>query len=279
MIANTERNGRVAAPKSPDKPKDTKPHISISQVRAYSLCSLQWQMSRQHKPEFVSSSLVFGSAFHSAVEALHQARLEGGNLLPEELKTIFGSRFDGEELPIRFGKGEDRQSLIGTAGRMIDAYCAQLTPSQVIAIEEPFELQLDASTPPVVGFIDMIELRKDADGVERAFLVDFKTAARKPSPEDMDTEQLTLYSLAADNLGLSRQLGLPVHLRYDVVTKAKTPEVISIPVNPTVADRIRVLEKAKTCWRGMAGNVCFPSPGWQCANCGYAKRCEAWPKE
>ena len=45
-----------------------KPHLSYSQIRTYATCSLKWWYSRRYEPESVPSALVFGKAWHAAVE-------------------------------------------------------------------------------------------------------------------------------------------------------------------------------------------------------------------
>jgi hypothetical protein len=107
--------------------------------------------------------------------------------------------------------------------------------------------------------------------------VDFKTAGRKPSDDDVDPDQLTLYAIASHRIGLLRQFNLPLSLRYDIVTKVKSPEVMSVPVTPTKQDAYRLIEKAKVCWRGMQEGICFPNPSWMCAGCGHQRRCQQWP--
>ena len=123
-----------------------------------------------------------------------------------------------------------------------------------------------------------MEVVKGTDGVERLHLVDFKTAGKKPiEGTEMDPDQLTLYAVAAYRTGLLEAFKLPFVLRYEIVTKTKTPEVFSQTVTPDRHEALRLIEKARVIWRGMRDGIAFPEPGWQCSGCGYAARCKAWP--
>jgi len=263
---------------APPRARSTdRPHISFSQIRTYGLCSLQWLLSRSQKSEFVSSSLIFGSAFHEALSHFYQARLEGRTAAKADLLVIFEQTWKAETHPVQYGKTDDQESLFATADRMFDAFLATVKPGEILAVEEPFECHLADGIPPLTGYIDLIEIRQDEDGQKRLHLVDFKTAARKPSVDDMEVDQLALYAIGMHRVGVLQQFDLPLALRYEVVTKTKSPEVYSIPVKPTKQDGKRVIEKAKVCSKGMQAGCCFPNPGWQCSSCGFSKLCAQWP--
>ena len=264
------------------------PHLSHSQCRAYAGCSLAWWLSRRYDPEFTASSLVFGASFHAALDAHYQARLEGREAMQEELLAAF-SRHWADELagkhghppaPVKFtGKEEDEAGMRALAARMLAAFLEhqRQQPSEVIAIEETFRVEVDAGLPPLVGRIDLIEIATAEDGSRKLCLTDFKTAARKPSPDDLGSDQLLIYGKAAVGLGLVNAFRLPLELRYLVVTKTKNPEVITVAVEQTPRDWTRLAEKIRQCWRGMRAGVVFPSPSWRCPGCGYARLCGQWP--
>lgn len=254
------------------------PHLSFSQLRTYANCSLLWWFQRRYKPEFVSTSLVFGTAFHFAIQTYYQGRLEARQVDKDRMLRAFDRAFGGQTTEVRFGKNETPASLRALAGRMVDAFLANVRDSQVIAVEEPIRCELAAGLPPLIGYIDLIEVRTDDDGVKWLHLVDFKTAAKRPSEDDIDPEQLTLYAIAAFRFGLMKQFDLPLALRYEFITKTKTPEVISLPFTPYRHDAQRLIAKAKVCWHGMQAGVCFPNRSWMCGNCGYQRRCEKWPE-
>lgn len=252
---------------------ESRPHISASQLRSYSDCSLRWYLGRRYRPEFISAALLWGSGVHAGIQHYYQKRLQGEETTLDEMLTAFDRVWEEETLPVRHGKkGETRDSIRQLATVMFEVFVKEAEPSQVIAIEERFEINLAEGLPPLVGYIDLIEVR---DG--HVCLVDFKTAARKPNPDDVDAEQLILYGLSAHRDGLVKSMGLPLKLEYRFITKTKSPEMILVPVLPDKCDARRVTEKAKIIVKGMRQDICFPNKGWQCAGCGYRKLCAKWP--
>ncbi len=257
----------------------SKPHISASQLRTFSTCSLQWLLSRHYKPDFVSANLVFGSGFHSALETYYQGQLEGRTVTRDELLAAYNQIWQEEVSPVQLGAKDTPQSLEETAARMLDAFLACVTPGTVIAVEERFECQLADDMPPLVGYIDLVELRTDDDGTQHLCLVDFKTAARKPGKADgVNADQLTLYAIAAHRIGLLKQFdGAELQLEYRYVTKTKVPEVVIVEVKPDKPDANRLIEKAKVCWQAMSEELCYPNASWMCAGCGHKSLCQKWP--
>ena len=263
-------------------------HLSHSQCRTYAGCSLQWFLSRRYPPEFVPANLLFGASFHAAMDAYYQARLEGRDAGLDDLLAAFSTHWAEElagvhghgSVPVKFSaKDESEDNLRALAERMISAFLEYQKgrTSQVIAIEEGFRIDLDADLPSLVGKIDLIELETGSDGTRRLCLTDFKTAAKKPTLDDLGSDQAQLYGRAAVGMGLVNAFQLPLALRYLVVTKTKNPEVHVLEVENSPRDWRRLTEKIRQCWRGMRAQVVFPSPSWRCSGCGHARLCGAWP--
>ncbi len=259
--------------------KDKK-HISASQLRTYSMCSLKWLYSRKYAAEFDSPALVFGAAFHAGLESYYQSRLEGETAslahMLDAYDAEYGSRDEGR---IHYSPKESREVLRTTAERMFTAFQAQVVPGTVIAIEEKVEVSLHADLPVLIGYIDLLEISTDEAGQEYLSIVDFKTAARKPAADSVLPDQLLLYHQAIKKNGIADQLGLPVKLRYDYITKTKSPELISVPVPFRESALKRVISKAQVLYRGMEQELCYPNPGWMCAGCGFQSRCREWPNQ
>ena len=262
-------------------------HISHSQLRTYAGCPLAWKLSRLHRPEQVSASLLFGSAFHAAAERLYQMRLEGVKAVLSDLLAAYDEAWarhnapaDGQPpIPLHYPAKSDADSLRQTAVRMLEAFLvqAEANPGEVIAVEEPFSVELAPELPLLQGRIDLIEVRSDAGGKRTLHLVDFKTSARQLGSDDIEREQLDFYALAVRKTGLLSQLGLPLTLRVDVVTKTKAPAVTPVCLAPDPANEARVVAKAQEIWKGMASGICYPSPNWRCSDCGHKTRCGKWP--
>lgn len=267
---------------SPDQP-----HISASQLRSYSGCPLAWRLARTHRPEHISASLVFGSAFHAAAEKLFQMRLEGKTATHPELMEAYERIWleretptDGKQpLPVKFSEKADPSILRQTAGKMLETFRehAEENMGEVIAVEEEFLIEMAPGLPALKGRIDLIEIRRDLSGEKRLHVVDFKTSAKRMKLEDVDRGQLDLYAIAIRRTGLLEQPRLPLVLRVDVVTKTKAPEVTPMELTPNRYNESRVVAKAREIWKCMSAGVCYPNPGWQCSGCGFKTLCNKWP--
>ena len=263
------------------------PHISASQLRTYAGCPLAWRLSRTYRPKHVSAALLFGSAFHAAAEKLYQSRLEGKTATHQDLMdayhAVWTNHFeatDGQEpVPIKYSAKSDLPALHQTASRMLEAFLihAAQNMGEVIAVEEPFEIELVPDLPVLKGRIDLIEVRTGTSGNRYLHLSDFKTAARRMDEGDVDHDQMHLYAIAARKTGLLDQIGLPLVLRVDAVLKTKSAEVIPITISPDKASETRVVAKAQQIWKSMSAGICFPATSWRCGDCGYRWLCAKWP--
>jgi len=267
----------ITATKPP--PVEAKPHISVSQLKTYGTCPLQWRYSRTYKPEQVGSALKFGSAFHRAVAAHLQARLEGSTLTREELLDAFDVGWNAEDadVPIKFNKSETSDGLRALAGMMLDAFTAAGQPGKTLAIEMPFSCRLAPDLPVLVGYIDAISVEDNV-----LVVTDYKTAARRPSedPDDLDPAQLLAYGIGLAKIGFLREFAkLPLRLQYTFITKSKSqPEVITIPLRPSRRDADRLIERTRIISKAMAQEIVYPNPGYHCASCGHQARCRRWPR-
>ena len=273
---STDSAGAGSSPRFPE------PHLSYSQAKAFTNCPLQWRLSREYPPTFVPASRVFGGGVHAAVEAFHRARRVGAEATMDHLLDAYDRHWERETsakgLPVRFtAKLEDAAGMRELAGRMLGAFVAATRPGEVVAVEEPFVVELAPGLPPVVGRIDLVEIRTTHDGVRRLHLVDFKTAARRPAAEDLDNNQLVLYMLAAQQKGWEESLGLPLAMEFRCITKAKQPEVVTVPVTATPRDAARFVATMRQRHQAMRSGACYPAPSWTCSACGHASLCRAWP--
>jgi RecB family exonuclease len=262
---------------------ETAPHLSYSQIRAYAGCPLAWKLSRTERPEQVPATLVFGAAFHAAAERFYQSRLEGGKPDLSELLAAYdqawAERTEAGQPPLRYpAKADNHIALRELGERMLGVFLAhaRAKTGEIIAVEEPFEVELAPGLPPLRGRLDLIEIRNTPSG-RRLQLVDLKTSARRRGAEDIDREQLDLYALAARKTGLLEKFDLPLDLRADLVTKAKACEIVPLEFPPRPENEARLIAKARAVWRGMAAGVCYPAPGWRCPDCGYKRLCAKWP--
>ena len=236
------------------------PHISASQLKSYSGCPLAWRLSRTYRPEHVSASLVFGSAFHAAAERFYQMRLEGQSATLQDLMEAYDANWlkrsgtgDGKSPPpVKYSaKAGSAGELRETAGRMLEAFLAHASANvgEVIAVEEEFLVPMVPGLPALKGRIDMVEIRTDKAGDRCIHVVDFKTSAKRMSLDDIDRDQMDLYAMAVRQTGLLHELQLPLALRIDVVTKTKISDVTPITIQPDARNEKRVIAKAREIWK------------------------------
>ena len=256
-------------------------YLSWSQVDQMRRCPAKYGFGyvEQTKPAFLPSSLLFGSAIHSALEHHFQQLLEGRLSASSELMTVFmdeWKRRDGEDpdVPVRFNKSESEASLIEQAQRMLAAFLASPLAKPkgvIIAVEEKLRGKLKPSLPDVVARVDAIWLDRDCLRV-----IDFKTSRSKWSADKVNesADQLLLYHHMAQSM--SRHMDLPIKLLFGVITKGKTPAVQMLDV-PVSAGRVeRVVNQIEQVWQAIKAGHYYPSPSpMNCSTCPFKSRCPA----
>ncbi len=251
-----------------------KPHLSYSQVNTYLTCPLKYRFNYVDRiePPFVSAPLAFGSAIHETVGAFYQSCLEGDSLSISQVEDVYRQvwKTQASEREIRFFNGDSEESLTAKAKRMLEVFHEAFDPAtQIIGIEEPFEVALGKRTPPIVGWIDAVEISDDGT----VTIVDLKTSSKRYSDQHVQSNlQLTCYSLGAQTLGFKG----PVKLRLDVLLKTKDSELIRYETTRTDVDRERFLRLVKSVWRGINKEIFFPKADWQCGQCAFAGPCSQW---
>ena len=255
-------------------------HLSVSQITKFLMCPLAYRFQYIDGIEtgIKSSSFALGTAFHSAAEHLHKHMMNGGVKRPEVYQEVLA-----ESLKVEFGNfevqtkdGEDRDSLIGEGGRLIDAYREYRTAqkTQLLTVEQRIERDIanvrtgELLGLPFIAYLDLIE--KDGDGL---VIVDLKTAGRSYSQQDADANlQLTCYGL----LVMLETGKPPVGLRIDAVVRNKTPKVQRMETARTEADLVRFWALAKQVRAAIEAGVFYPSVGWSCPTCEFAEYCRRW---
>jgi hypothetical protein len=134
-------------------------------------------------PAFVASSLVFGSAIHTAIEHHNRALFEGiKRPSHDELVGLYEESWKAEaKSPIRLGKTESEQGLKDLAARMLAAFQASdvsRLDTQLLAVEEQFRGSIVDGCPDVLGRLDLVVL--DSNTIRRSDRV------RRPDSWDRD---------------------------------------------------------------------------------------------
>ena len=251
------------------------PYLSHSRLSSYRQCSLKFRFQYVDKvePAFVPAPLAFGVAFHQVVEEALVRLMAGDTPSVEELLPLFATAMDeqAKEVPVRCGENETPASMVELAERMLKAWLAWQRPAaRIIAVEHEFRVPIAEWLPPLVGRIDLVE--EHEDHIE---IIDVKTSRGKWGEDDVAQHagQLSLYRAAIDDL--VREVGKPVKLGFEVITKTKKPFVERLYV-AEVEPLGRQIRTATVVLEAIEKGVFIPSPSWQCASCPFAEACKAW---
>lgn len=252
-------------------------YLSYSAVRTFQSCPLRYRFRYvDGLPEgSTSSSLVFGTAIHSAVESYFQARLHG-DPLPDlnALIAVFQQTWEANQnQQIQFGATETAESLGFLARRMLERFLGSelaQPEGEIIGIEEELRGELVPGVPDLLGRIDLL-----LETEEHVIIQDFKTARSVWSPEQAhdQAEQLLLYGDLVRRLKPGKEL----KLRFAVITKTKDPkvQVLDTPFDTARLDRTKHV--FQNVWSAIQSGHLYPAPSpMSCTGCGFRSQCTAW---
>ncbi|MGD0140161.1 MAG: PD-(D/E)XK nuclease family protein [Tepidisphaeraceae bacterium] len=261
-------------------------YLSHSQLSTMRSCPRKFAFLYVEKApaDFIPSSLIFGGAIHSALELYFRARLEGLEVSNGALLSAYHDgwtrqlRDAGQDIPVRFNKDQDGDSLDALADRIITSFLASPLANPkgaILGVEEELRVQLDPELPDLLARVDLVTR---TDGA--LHVVDFKTSRSRWTQQKAEesAEQLLLYHAAVS--GMSEHLGVPVNLHFAIITKAKKPVIQLIPVAAD-EDRIAGLkESVSQIWQAIQAGNFYPSPSPQnCATCPYRSRCPVFARQ
>ena len=251
--------------------------LSYSAVRTFQMCPLKYRFRYVDglPEELVSSSLVFGSAIHAALEFFFSQQMAGEELPDlDMLLSVYQTNWQNRaEANVQFGKKETADSLHELAGRMLKAFLeSDLTQQKgrIIGVEEELRGELSPEIPDLLGRVDLLLETDDSVIVQ-----DFKTSrsAWNDHQAEDQSEQLLLYADLVRRLIPGKQL----RLQFAVVTKARAPKVqlFETTFDESKLDRTkRVFEKV---WSAIQSDIFFPSPSpINCHSCGFKSACREW---
>ena len=253
-----------------------RPYLSWTQVSSYQQCprAFAFRYVEHADPDFVPSSLLFGSAMHEAFAKVHEHDMEG---LPvpssEDLAGKVSNLLNSSLLPVRYSKGESAESLHALGQRMVDAFLAapeSKPEGQPVCIEDRASGIIDPQIPPIEGRVDFVRLTKDG-----LVLRDYKTARSKWNPDKVEegAPQLRLYAtILNDQLDGWRKI---TGLEFVTVTKAVKPVVTLHPVEMRQESVQACIDQIGAVWDGIRKSVYPTRPGWPCKTCPYASKCPA----
>ncbi len=246
-------------------------HLSYSSITSYLDCAESWRRKYIAKePTKSSPALVFGSAFHGAIENF----LRDGDKLGEPAsyfpaaweaaleKDTIDWGLDTPETHCNEGIRLLSDPNISKAVRAIEVGRDQ----EGWQIERKVTLSVPGVPIPIIGYIDLVA----ADGVP----VDLKTSARSWSDGKAQDSLQSLFYLAALN-----QAGNTAHgwrFRHMVFVKTKTPQIQVLEHLHTPGELFFLFKLVRSVWEGINHDV-FPlnTQGYKCSPtwCDYWEVC------
>lgn len=167
--------------------------LSFRQINDYLTCPLQYRfIHRQRIPLLMHHRVIYGSAVHSAVQALFKARQEERPFSADDLVAAFRGAWVSEGFLSR--AHEDRRLSEGEKA-LRDFYEAESKdPLYPSAVEEEFSFQVGRHR--VIGRYDLISTTPQGD----ITILDFKTgdvsSAEEAVAKAVASRQLAVYALA-----------------------------------------------------------------------------------
>lgn len=257
-------------------------YLSYSAVSTYQKCPLKFhfQYVADLEPEFVSSSLVFGSAIHAAIEHHFRKLFEGANApAREDLVAEYERAWAAEQnVPIRFGQGETENSLRDLAGRMLEVFWASAlskldTSAELLAVEEEFRGAIVPGCPDILGRVDLIT--RDCSALR---ITDFKTSRAAwgdAKIQESAPQQLLYVELLRP---VARSLGIDhIEMEWIVLTKAKSPRIDRHTTIPDPGAITRTKATVRQVWQAIQAGHFFPCPSTiNCPGCPFQAACRVW---
>ncbi|HPA20365.1 MAG TPA: PD-(D/E)XK nuclease family protein [Verrucomicrobiae bacterium] len=249
-------------------------HISATAARGYLACGLRFYFERVAciaRP--VAPALHLGKAVHAGLRHLHAALWRGGDTSPAAVERAYGEAFDAleaDEGPVAFDGTEGRDKAKKDGLRLLAAYMdsGEIPKERPRGVEVTLEEMVPGLDVPLCGTIDLVchDLK----------IVDFKTAASRPDPDQaaFDAElQLVAYSIL-----LEAATGeTPPRMELVHLVKTKSPQVVRVSVPPpNDARKDRAVAMLDAAVQGIAEGRFHPAPGMQCGWCAYRDECAAW---
>jgi len=259
-----------------------KPHLSYSAISKFLNCQLAYyfQYVEQRKPEHTPVNLLFGTAFHRAAEAVAESKMKGNPITLEAGCEVFSEHWReslAEAINLRFKDDEDADSLEALGLKMIVVLYPKLMEENIVAVAQAFSVPLldddgkRISDLPLIGEYDLV--LKSGD---ETVIVDWKTAARQwPADKAGKDLQATAFSYA-----WNLQHGSDPNFRFDVITKVKSPSIMSHPTRRCNDDYQRLSKLIAIIEKAIAADVFLPNEqSFCCSDCVYAHACANWHRQ
>jgi CRISPR/Cas system-associated exonuclease Cas4 (RecB family) len=254
----------------------TKRPLSASQITVWLSCPRKYAFRYVHRlpSEHRPAALAFGRSVHSAIEALHLARLDGEKPEPTSIVKLFRADWQAEvDEGLSFKHDESANLLRHQGEHLVFEYAKWLGDRKVMAAEQPFDVELidpetgECSGEWLRGYYDVI--------FEGDVIGEVKTAARRFDDGTLARKlQFSAYAYAWRELRGRDPSVLVISLlkqrkpevSASVATRTRTDDAFFVQLALEVADAI--------------DQGCFPAnPSFMCDGCEYARACRSFRGE
>lgn len=244
--------------------------LSASQISTYLACPRKWRFRYELglTPEHRPAALSLGRAVHSAIEALHLAKLEGETIETAKLVRTFRADWQAElDSGLSFKSDESPGMLRWQGEHLVAEYARWLADRKVVAAEMPFEVDL---VDPETGEVSHERLRGYFDVIlEGDVIGEVKTAARRFDEGTLSRKlQFSAYAYAWRQLRDRDPTVLVVSL-----LKNKKPEVVEAVARRTLEDDAFFVQLALEVADAIDQRAFPANPSFMCGDCEYAKAC------
>ncbi len=243
------------------------PHLSITQLKMYLRCPLQYEF-RYIKGLKIppTGALVLGQSVHEGIAFNYTNKLFTSEDLPlEAVLDKFSDCWTANSAKAVFEPNEKPGTFKDDGIGLLTSYQASVAPAiQPIQVEREFQLQLPFGSM-LKGFIDLID--------DKLRIIDHKTTRRAMAEGAAEKEiQLTGYAWAYRSLYGKPESGL----RLDVMVRGSKPKLQHLSTTRTekqVDQFIKTLERVHV---AIQSGLFYPVDNFLCGYCGYAEMCKAW---
>jgi len=237
--------------------------ISYSALNTYQTCPLKYKFQNVDKiKEPKSKEAVFGTIIHAVMNFIHTPGILSPTL--EQALDYFSKNWNSDV----FDSEIEERAAFSQGVEMIRKYYQQndIAKANIVALEKRFQIDLEGHT--ISGVIDRID--KTEDGYE---VIDYKTAKKMPSQEDVDNNlQLSIYLRAFLNFypkeikNLDKIKVSLYFLKHGVKLDSTRTKKQLENIGQIFLDVIKQIKEER--FEPKVSPLC----GW----CGYQDRCPMW---
>ncbi len=242
-------------------------YLSFTQLSVFETCPLQYRYRyRQRIPTPWSAAQSFGSSVHRALELWYQALINGHKPTQSSLLTFYQETFAATGYADRL----ELKKMMQMGEKMLVSYRRNIfkPKKKVLELEKSFSVKLGPDFK-IGGKIDRIDRWRN--GVE---IIDYKTGRVWDDKKVENSDQMTMYALAAAHHGSSLRLGFkPEEVKLSFVFlqtgEIKSTKRTAAQLKRAQVDLLATKEKIEQ-------SRFSPTPGRWCDFCDYKLICEAW---